>query len=225
MLTAKKSFWFEKIFAVYNRNLIKCRFHAFRVSGLSELQKRNSKAPLIIYANHSAWWDGLVAFEIWRRAALDAFVMMEEKQLKKLFLFRRLGAFSVVRENARQAVESIRYAADILNEKPSRALWIFPQGKITPNDARPIIFYNGLSRIIEKTRRAEILPVAFRYEFAGDFKPEIFVKIGKIESIDATENFNSKRATAVFADKLTKLLGELKDETTNENFDDYERII
>ncbi len=223
MLTAKKSFLFQKIFAVYNRNLIARKFHAFRVSGLGELQKR--KAPLLIYANHSSWWDGLVAFEISRRAALDAFVMMEERHLKKLFLFRRLGAFSVVRENPRRAVESIRYAADVLNKNPKRAVWIFPQGEILPNDARPIFFYNGLARINEKVRGIEIVPVAVRYEFSGEFKPEIFVKVGKIETVEADDAFDSKKATLDYADKLTTLLNGLKADIIVGQIESYEKII
>lgn len=225
MLTAKKSFLFEKIFAVYNRNLIRRRFSAFRISGLDELRKRSLQTPLLIYANHSSFWDGLVAFEISRFCALDAFLMMEEKHLKRLFLFRRLGAFSVVRENPRRAIESLRYAADILNENPTRALWVFPQGEILPNDARPILFYNGLSRILEKLRRAEIVSVAMRYEFTSEFKPEIFVKIGKIEKIEIGGAFDSKKATSGFAVNLTNLLDELKAETAARSFDNFERLI
>src|SRR3712207_6621959 len=110
MLAAKKKRWFEEIFALYNRNLFKRRFHSLQISGLEFLQKRNEQSPIIIYANHSSWWDGLVAFDVTRAACLDAFVMMEEKQLKKLFPFRWLGAFSVVRENPRKSLESIKYA-------------------------------------------------------------------------------------------------------------------
>ena len=226
MLKAKKSFTFRKIFTLYNRNLVRRRFSALRVSGLNELQNKTvSDAPLLIYANHSSWWDGLVAFEISRRAALDAYVMMEEKHLKKLFLFRRLGAFSVARENPRGAVESIRYAAEILTEKRERALWIFPQGEIAPQDARPIFFYNGLSRIIEKLPRARIVPVAMRFEFTGEYKPEIFVKIGIIETVEAGKSFDSKKATIRFAGKMTELLDDLKTDAVTRNFDEYEKII
>ena len=116
MLKANKSAWFEKIFAVYNRNLFKRRFHSLHVSGMEFLDKKDAEIPLIIYANHSGWWDGLVVFEICRQAKLDFYVMMEEKQLKNLFLFRKLGAFSVVRENARKAMESINYAVELLEQ-------------------------------------------------------------------------------------------------------------
>ena len=217
--------WFENIFAVYNKNLFKRRFQAFRVSGLAEMEKINRGLPLLIYANHSSWWDGLAAFEISRLAALDAFIMMEEKHLKKLFLFRRLGAFSIVRENPRRAMESIRYAVEILTKNPARSLWIFPQGEILPNDARPIVFYNGLSRIIEKLRRVQTVPIAFRYEFLNDFKPEVFVKIGKVELIVPDEKFDSRKMTVNFAENLTVLLDELKTDIAGKNFSNYTQII
>lgn len=208
LLEANKSRWFETLFAVYNRNLFRRRFAALKVQGIENLQDRNSDLPLVLYANHSSWWDGLVAFEIGRAAGLDQFLMMEEKQLKQLFLFRRLGAFSVVRENPRESVRSINYAARILKEKPNRAVWIFPQGEILPNDARPLRFYGGLARILEKTERCRAAPVAMRYEFLGDFKPVAFAKIGCAETF--TNVTNVKGLTERLALRLTETLDELR---------------
>ncbi|MDQ3179911.1 MAG: lysophospholipid acyltransferase family protein [Acidobacteriota bacterium] len=224
MLEAKKSAWFEKVFAVYNRNLIKRRFHSIQVSGLDFLRDKDAKIPLIIYANHSSWWDGLAAFEIFRKAKLDAFCMMEEKHLKKLFLFRRLGAFSIVRENGRQAVKSINYAADLL-KKTGGTLLIFPQGEIVSNDARPIKFYMGLSRIIEKIGKVYTVSMAMRYEFLGEFKPQIFVKIASSELIMTDKNFIAKEKTNVFAERITMNLDKLKSDIVNKNFNVFEKII
>ncbi len=221
MLEAKKSFWFEKLFAVYNRNLLKRRFHSFRVSGIEVLQ---TEKPQIIYANHSSWWDGLIAFEISRLTKADGFVMMEEKQLKKLFLFRRLGAFSVIRENPRQAIESINYAVSLLRDDPRRTVWIFPQGEILPNDLRPLHFYRGLARIVEKIGDCRIVPCAMRYEFLGDFKPEIFVKIGAVERFDKFARFDSKKLTADFENKMSATLDDLKRAVISENTSDYQKI-
>lgn len=208
LLEANKSRWFETLFAVYNRNLFRRRFAALKVQGIENLQDRNSDLPLVLYANHSSWWDGLMAFEIGRAAGLDQFLMMEEKQLKQLFLFRRLGAFSVVRENPRESVRSINYAARILKEKPNRAVWIFPQGEILLNDARPLRFYGGLARILEKTERCLAAPVAMRYEFLGDFKPVAFAKIGRAEIF--TNAGDVKGLTERFSAELGKTLDELK---------------
>jgi chlorobactene lauroyltransferase len=224
MLKAKKSVWLEKIFAVYNRNLFKRRFHSLNVSGLDILQKRDKKIPLIIYANHSSWWDGLVAFQISRKAKLDSFIMMEEKQLKKLFLFRNLGAFSVVRENPRKAVKSINYTVELLTETSNRTLWIFPQGEILPNDCRPFRFFNGLSRIVEKVGNCYVVPLAMRFEFLGKYKPEVFAEVGNVQLFSGDEISNSRKATNEFEENLTKTLDELKSDVQNENFDKFEKV-
>jgi len=220
MLEAKKSAWFEKVFQIYNRNLLKRRFHSFRVLGLDNFVKVNSR---IIYANHSSWWDGLVAFEISKALKADCFIMMEEKQLRNLFLFRKLGAFSVVRENPRQAVKSLNYAVNLLKEKPFRTLWIFPQGEILPNDLRPLHFYNGLARIIEKVGDCLVNPLAIRYEFLNEYKPEIFVKIGKSENFNNID-FNSKKLTRNFESRISKTLDELKNDVVSRNFANYKKI-
>jgi 1-acyl-sn-glycerol-3-phosphate acyltransferase len=223
MLEAKKSVWFEKVFAVYNRNLLKRRFHSLQVSGLDFLRDNNAQIPLIVYANHSSWWDGLVAFEIFRQAKLDAFYMMEEKHLKNLFLFQKLGAFSIVRENGREAIKSINYSADLL-KKNGGTLLIFPQGEILPNDARPIKFYTGLPRIIAQIGKVYAVPMAMRYEFLGEFKPQIFVKIASPELVETDSNFKAKEKTNVFAERITENLDKLKTDIVNKNLAVYENL-
>lgn len=225
MLAAKKSVLLEKVFAVYNRKLFKRRFNSLQVSGLDFLNARYKNFPLVIYANHSSWWDGLVAFEISRRAKLDSFLMMEERQLRKLQFFRLLGAFSVVREKPREAMKSLRYAAEILQKNPKRALWVFPQGEILPNDIRPLGFYNGLSKIIEKVGVCRAVPVAMRFEFLGDFKPDIFVKIGKPEFFYNDENFSSKHMTTVFENELAAILDTMKLEILKRDYRNFEKVV
>lgn len=224
MLEANKSVVFEKVFSLYNRNLLKRHFHSFQVSGLDFLFNKNVDLPLIIYCNHSSWWDGLIAFQISHETNLNSFVMMEEKQLKSLFLFRKLGAFSVVRENSREALRSIKYAANLLRENSNSTLWIFPQGEILPNEVRPLRFYNGLAKIIEKVEKCFVTCLSMRYEFLGEFKPQIFVKIGKPETISAAQDFNAKTLTENLAERLTENLDELKNDVVNQNLTEYKSI-
>ncbi len=226
MLKAQKNIWFDNVFSLYNRNLVHRRFNSLNISNFNELSNRNKLLPLIIYLNHSCWWDGLVAFEISRRARLESYIMMEERQLKTLFLFRRLGAFSVSKENPRLAMESINYAAKVLREDYKRVLWIFPQGEILPNDKRPLCFYNGLSKIIKKfDGEIQLLPIAIRYEFLGHYKPEIFIKIDQVELITPDDNFEPKKLTQKLSVNLTRLLDQLKLETINQDFIKFENLI
>jgi len=225
MLEANKNKLFEKIFSVYNRNLLQRRFHSLNVSGFENLLNKDINAPSIIYCNHSSWWDGLVAFQISSEAALDGFLMMEEKHLKKHFLFRALGAFSVVREKPREAYRSLSYAAKILNEDSRRTLWIFPQGEILPNDRRPIVFFNGLTKILEKIGKCLTVSLSIRYEFLGEFKPQIFVRIDKPELIVESEVINQKQLTKKLAARLTENLDILKMDINRQNLSDYINLV
>lgn len=228
MITARKSQWFERVFAVYNKNLIARRFEGLRVAGLNVLRERAHDAPLVLYANHSCWWDGLVVFQLGRECGLQQYAMMEERQLREYPFHRKLGAFSVVRENPREAMRSIEYAARLLSGT-DRALWIFPQGKTEPNGLRPLKFYSGAARIIEKTGTVYAAPVALRYEFLDDFRPDAFAHIGDLEKLSGKELFDSRRASknlsAALAEKLTATLDSLVENIEQDYLADYVEIV
>jgi chlorobactene lauroyltransferase len=221
MLEANKNAIFERIFSIYNRHLLSRRFSSIRVKGLSYLLNKDAKVPLLIYCNHSSWWDGLIAFQVSNKTRLDSFIMMEEKHLKKWPLFRRLGAFSVVRENPKEAYKSIAYASRLLNGDPKRTLWIFPQGEILPNDLRPLKFFNGVSKIVEKVKKCQVVALSIRYEFLGEYKPQIFVKISSPELISVQEKACRKKVSEMFAERLTKNLDELKNNIIYQQLADY----
>lgn len=221
MLEANKSRLFERIFAIYNRHLIKRRFHSLEVSGFEFLLDKNFNTPLIIYCNHSSWWDGLIVFQILYEAGLNGFVIMEEKNLRKYPLFRRLGAFSVVRENPREALKSINYAAKLLNEDAKKTLWMFPQGEILPNDLRPIKFYGGLAKIVEKVGKCRLASLSMRYDFCAEFKPQIFVKIEEPEILSVNEDFDNKQLTNKLTERLTFNLDKLRNDVIKGDLENY----
>jgi len=224
MIPARKSAWFERVFAAYNRNLIARRFEGLRVAGLERLRERPRELPLVLYANHSSWWDGLIAFQIGRACRLDQYAMMEEKQLRAYPLFRRIGAFSVVRERARAAAQSVDYAAGLLRGTP-RALWIFPQGETLPNDTRPLKFFGGVAHVIKRAGVADAAPVAMRYEFLDDFKPEAFARIGTVERFDAEDKFDIKRLTQKLAESLTATLNQARADVLRNSLEEYVEIV
>lgn len=222
MISARKSAWFERVFAVYNRNLLARRFEGLRVAGLRDLRERVRGLPLVLYANHSSWWDGLVAFQIGRACALDQYVLMEEKQLERRPLFRRLGAFSVAR--GREARRSVEYAGALLGGT-ERALWIFPQGVTAPNDTRPLKLQTGAAHIVARAGGAMVAPVALRYEFLGAFRPDAFARIGTLERVGTDENFDVKETTRRLSETLTRTLERLRADILDSDFDDYEELV
>lgn len=224
MIPARKSAWFERVFALYNRNLIARRFEGLRVAGLEQLRDTSRGAPLVLYANHSSWWDGLVAFQIGRVCKLDNYAMMEERHLREHPFHRRLGAFSVVRENAREAARSVEYAGALLRGT-SRVVWIFPQGELMPNDVRPLRLYAGVAHVIKRAGGALVAPVAMRYEFLDHFRPEILVRVGEHERVEAGADFSPKIITDSLAEKLTRTLDRVRTDIVRRELADYEEII
>lgn len=185
MLKAKKSEWFERIFGVYNRNLLRRRFGAFHFRGSESLLP--DTRPTVVIANHTSWWDGLVCFELFKFVGADGYVFMEEKSLRRYGLFRRLGAFSIDRDHPRSALESFDYAGDLAKQKADRTFLIFPQGKIVPDARRPIGFESGIVRLIEVMLPCRVVPLALAYKFRGGFKPEIFASAGEPITFSQTD--------------------------------------
>ncbi len=223
MIKASKNRLFEILFSFYNTGLLRKHFYRIFLSGEKNLLPLLKNNTVILYANHSNWWDGLAAFylskTIWN---IDAYVMMDIEQMQKYIFFKRVGAFSVNRSNAKEALESVEYAVDLLRNH-RRVLWIFPQGKMQHNDFRPIVFFNGISKIAQKLNDVTLIPVALRYEFLMEQRPEIFISIGKAKSTGLSGN--ARDLTAELNGELLKELDQLKNRVVNSEFGGFRTIL
>jgi 1-acyl-sn-glycerol-3-phosphate acyltransferase len=178
MIEANKQRHIEWIFRRINLRMLRSTFHAVHAAGDDALETLDRNRPIIFIGNHSNWWDGLIAFHLSTDLfGLDAHVMMDEEQMRRYSFFRWIGAFSVNRRVPREAFRSLWYAASLF-DRPNRALWMYPQGKMLPNDSRPMTFERGILRLIDSLPGLQIIPIASRYEFLMEQKAEAFVSIG-----------------------------------------------
>jgi hypothetical protein len=208
MIPAEKSAAIGRVFATINRRMIRRHFHAVHVRGAENILDLDRSCPIILYGNHSNWWDGLLEFYFSADLFhLDAYLMMEERQMARYRFFRWIGAFSVAPESPRSAVESIRYAAGLF-DRPNRALWIYPQGIMRPNDARPLAFFRGTARIVQLLGSAQMVPVAHRFEFLKEQRPEVFTVFGESETVNAP--FDPKELTERLERRTVALLDDLR---------------
>jgi len=136
--------------------------------------------PLLVYANHTNWWDGFVAHELCRALGWDAYCMMEEQNLLRYRFLARLGAFSVRRGESSSALETLRYARGLL-ARPRAAVFLFPQGKIRPFAARPLSFERGLE-VLARRADAQCLPLAIRYTFLEAERPDVLCEVGNVHA-------------------------------------------
>lgn len=138
-----------------------------------------SGSPVIAYMNHSAWWDAVVpvhlSHDLFRR---EIHALMEAEQIRRYPFFRHLGCFGPATSDITEARAVAAYAANILRSGKSPVLWICPQGALLPSHI-PLVFKSGLARIATAVPDALLVPIAFRYQFLKEQKPDCWVKIGE----------------------------------------------
>lgn len=163
---------------------IRSTFGAVHVHGLERLRRHADEAPLLLIANHTAWWDALVALWLSQRelGGVATFGMMDAANLRRLRFFRWLGAFGVDRTSRRDGALATRYALELLRRR-AHAVWLFPQGQEQPPHVH-LRFEPGAAGIAKRARAARVIPVAFAYVFEGDEHPHAYVSIGEAMSFE-----------------------------------------
>ena len=182
--------------------------------------------PLIFYLNHPSWWDGYMAYVLNRMVLgtrFQAFCMMDERELRRYRFFTWAGAFSVNRQDARSALSSVAYISRLLAARRARALAIFPQGEITPNDRRPLTMFSGMAHVAQRAGGAMLWPVALRYEFRGEQRPEAFIRAGPAHY--ARADSDTRALTADAGARLTAACDALRDEVTSGQVEEYRMLL
>lgn len=182
--------------------------------------------PLILYLNHPSWWDGYIALVLNRIVLGDrfqGFLMMDEHELRRYRFFSWSGAFSVNRQDARSALGSVAYISRLLAARRDRALAIFPQGEITPNDRRPLQMFSGLAHVAQRAGGATLWPVALRYEFRGQQRPEAFIRAGPAHYALAASD--TRALTAEAGARLTAACDALRDDLIGGQMEGYRVLL
>ncbi|MEW6432540.1 MAG: lysophospholipid acyltransferase family protein [Myxococcota bacterium] len=133
---------------------------------------------LLVYLNHSSFWDGFVVHQLGKAAGWDTYALMEEENLAKYRFHTRLGAFSVRRGDRRSALESVRYAAEDVLRRKNAALCVFPEGELVPGGGPPRAFKRGVE-VIARRAQVRCLPVAVRYAFLEHERPDLLLEVGE----------------------------------------------
>lgn len=201
--------------------LIEHNFSSIRIMNKENYYLGNPNYANLLYGNHSCFHDGQVAYYICRKA-FDANFYLMIQELYKLPLLSRIGGFSVEKESPLEALKSINYASNLLEDKDTM-LWIFPQGRVMPPDYRPIKFESGLTYLCNKVKGVNLIPVAIRYTYVRDVKPEIFAEIGEPIIIE-NGVANKKEFTHFLEEDFTSLSDEQIKRISQGDLDEYEYI-
>lgn len=159
------------------------RFYALRIKNLEAYnERRNKDYPCIFYAPHMNWWDGIVGYNLMRRAFKIEHTRMMIEELNRFPLFSFIGAFPVNKASAQKAMISLKYIVDDLKDSLI-GFWIFPQGIVRPPNYRPIEFQTGLAYIAQNAAKkhggVNLIPVSVNYTFLREDRPECLAVVGE----------------------------------------------
>lgn len=205
-------FWMWLADRIFFR-MVSHRFYALRVKNLEAYnERRNKNYPCIFYATHMNWWDGLIGYNLMRRAFNIYHTRMMIEEMNRFPLFSFIGAFPVNKASAQEAMVSLKYIVDDLKD-PKIGFWIFPQGIVKPPNYRPIEFQTGMAYIAQNAAKkhggVNLIPVAVNYTFLREDRPECLAVVG--EPIIITQE-NSKFDRHEFTKKIQKEFESICDE-------------
>ncbi|MDX2036498.1 MAG: lysophospholipid acyltransferase family protein [Isosphaeraceae bacterium] len=200
-IEAHKSGWPRLAVDRMIRGRMRSGLSSVRAQGIIELRSalESDATGVVFVANHSCWWDLFLAHFLNESIPVDGYGMMMHENLRRFGFFRRIGAFSIDRSSPSGIKASLDYTARLL-ARPRTGVWIFPQGKIESNDARPLEFEKGLRTLVRRMGRARLVPTALRYDFWQEERPEACVRFG----------------TPTFVEPSDRLLDDWRDRVTAE---------
>lgn len=173
MIRANKSRLFHSMFSLYHQRLLRRSFDQIYFYSKGTLPT----TPVIYVANHSSWWDGLIFFHLSRTVLpQDLYIMMHESGLKQYPYFKRLGAFSINRNNPKDILHSLQYAQQLVED--GKSVWMFPQGDEFHLETRPLGFQSGITYVLEHCPHTPVVPMSFYYSFGQKKRPEVYIEAG-----------------------------------------------
>lgn len=140
---------------------------------------------------------------------------MEDKQMKKYSLFRKIGAFSINKRDPRKAITSLRYALQSFQRDHS-SLFVYPEGSITPPGSE-MNFEGGLAWLHNRLNDVDFVPVGIYMHALRHDKPELHIHVGRPMHLSGSLSTDQK--TKKFEDKLDTILAGLR---ATAGFDDSE---
>jgi 1-acyl-sn-glycerol-3-phosphate acyltransferase len=166
------------LFSIYLKWYLGRHFHAVRVANAGRIPRLSE--PLILFANHSSWWDPLTAMVLGRTMLphREHYAPMDEKALKHYAIFRSMGFFPVDNGSLRGAAQLLRAGTQVFS-RPGSVLWITPESQFQDVRRRPIVFKPGLGSLMSRMGRMTCVPIAIEYVYWNERLPEVLVNIGE----------------------------------------------
>ncbi len=184
------------------RRYFRRHFHAVWLRGHEHFAALSSSAsgPLIVYANHSSWWDPMTSTLLAAECMPNRqhFAPMDAAALQRYGILKHIGIFPIEPNTTRGAAHFLRMGQTIL--KSGGVLWVTPQGGFADPRERPLVFKPGLATLAARGAPCTLLPLAIEYPFWNERLPECLLSFGDpilVTAADAVEEVQDRARLAL----------------------------
>ena len=204
------------------RGYFRRHFHAVRIAHAERFS--GMSGPLIVYANHSSWWDPMVSVLLAGELMPGRrhYAPMDAAALERYGILKRLGIFPVEMNSARGAVQFLRTGETILLE--GGVLWVTPQGRFCDPRERPLEFKPGMAALAARVAAAQgsctLLPLAIEYPFWDERLAETLLYFAEPVQVMAGETTELVQRRSITA--LDAALEEMKARAIARSADGFE---
>lgn len=170
--------WFLGLARRYARRKLARGLDGLRAAGVEEARSAAAAGPVVLAANHVCWWDPFLVVALDEALGTEGYALMDAGSLAGLPFFARLGALPLDRSAPARLRAGLRAAAALL-DRPGRAVWMFPQGRLRPAHLRPLGIHPGVSLLARLAPGAAVVPVALQYAFGEHPAPAALARFGE----------------------------------------------
>jgi 1-acyl-sn-glycerol-3-phosphate acyltransferase len=187
------------------RSYFRRHFRAVMVQHAERLAQ--ASGPLIVYANHSSWWDPMVSTLLAQTLlpGCKHYAPMDAEALKKYPILRKIGIFPVEMSSARGGAQFLRTSRAILQS--GGVVWITPQGRFA-DPREPLKFKPGLGALAVRETEVTLLPLAIEYTFWDERLPETLLRFG--EPVRVAAGTDAETATVQLEAALAVAMEDLQ---------------
>jgi len=213
-----------RVFGAYLDRLARRAFATVRWRSRTAWQDWDPAIPVLAVANHTGWWDGFLSHQVSRAMGWRFRILMEAEHLARYRTFRRFGAMPVERRDPRQAMRDLELAEAEL--QPWTMVWIYPQGSRRPA-AEPLVHLeHGAGWMIRRHEGPlRVLPVAFRYAFLSEQRPEAFALLGDPWLAEGIVSDDRRAITGRLGEMLARTIAELDAGLADERLEGFATLI
>jgi len=187
--------WIQQGFHAFLGRYLRRHFHCIGLQGdgfdpSSVTDPLGEHVPTIVYANHPAWWDPLIAHYLnhllFQRRQFYA--PIDADALSRYRVFEKLGFYGINLKSTSGAAAFLKTSMSILRGQQT-ALWITPEGRFCDARDHGAALMPGLAHLCSKLsvadehdspqRRWRVIPMALEYAFWDERLPVCMVRFGQ----------------------------------------------